>query len=96
MIDSKNTGGVEGGGAAAVDVEERGAEHRERTDQTCTHKQAQHKMSVNTSASYFSFELVPRLLDKKLYYRVTLYTVYQKDKDLEFKRCQCFCLESLS
>ncbi len=37
LIDSNNTGGVEGGGAAAVDVEERGAEHGERTDQPCTH-----------------------------------------------------------
>ena len=36
LIDSNNTGGVEGGGAAAVDVEERGAEHGERTDQACT------------------------------------------------------------
>lgn len=39
LIDSKNGGSVEGGGAAAVDVEERRAEHGERTDQPCTHTQ---------------------------------------------------------
>ncbi len=38
LIDSNNTGGVEGGGAAAVDVEERGAKHGECTDQPCAHK----------------------------------------------------------
>lgn len=35
LTDSKDTGGVEGGGAAAVDVEERGAEQGECTDQPC-------------------------------------------------------------
>lgn len=33
LIDCNDTGRVEGGGAAAVDVEERGAEHGECTDQ---------------------------------------------------------------
>lgn len=35
LIDSDDTGSVEGGGAAAVDVEEGGAKHGEGTDQTC-------------------------------------------------------------
>lgn len=38
LIDSNNTGGVEGGGAAAVDVEEWGAEHGECTDQSCSNE----------------------------------------------------------
>lgn len=33
LIDSNDTGSVKGGGAAAVDVEERRAEHGECTDQ---------------------------------------------------------------
>lgn len=33
LIDSENGGSVEGGGAAAVDVEERRAEHGECADQ---------------------------------------------------------------
>jgi len=32
LTDSKYAGSIEGGGAAAVDVEERAAEHGERTD----------------------------------------------------------------
>ena len=39
LIDSYNAGGVEGCGAAAVDVEERGAEHGECTDQPCKHRE---------------------------------------------------------
>lgn len=38
LTDSDNTGGVEGGGAAALDVEERGAKHGECTDKPCMHK----------------------------------------------------------
>lgn len=56
LIDSNNTGGVEGGGAAAVDVEERGAEHGERTDQPCTRKHTEFNKSENRLSSLF-FEL---------------------------------------
>lgn len=38
LIDSNNTWGIEGSGAAAVDVEERGAKHGECTDQPCTQR----------------------------------------------------------
>lgn len=37
LIDSNNTWGVEGGGAAAMNVEEGGAKHGERTDQPCVY-----------------------------------------------------------
>lgn len=36
-IDSKNARSIEGGGAAAVDVEEGGTKHGEDTYQTCMH-----------------------------------------------------------
>lgn len=54
MIDSNNTGGVEGGGAAAVDVEERGAEHGECTDQPCTQKDTEYNMSEHTVSLFYS------------------------------------------
>lgn len=34
QIHSQDAGGLDGGGAAALNVEERGAEHGEGTDQT--------------------------------------------------------------
>lgn len=55
MTDSNNTGGVEGGGAAAVDVEERGAEHGECTDQPCMHKD----MKLNKSEHRLSHFFIP-------------------------------------
>lgn len=48
LIDSNNTGGVECGGAAAVDVEKRGAEHGE-----CTHQSYKKKHRTVKSQYYF-------------------------------------------
>ena len=46
LIDSQDAGGVDRGGATAVDVEEGGAKHGEGTNQTCTHTHTHTHLSV--------------------------------------------------
>lgn len=48
LIDGQNAGSVEGGGAAAVDVEEGGAEHWEGADQAFT-QVAKRRARVSTT-----------------------------------------------
>lgn len=86
MIDSNNTGGVEGGGAAAVDVEERGAEHGKCTDQPCTQKDTEYNKSKNTLSRFLFFEEATHELDKKTSLKVHLAHTLLKTEDMEFKR----------
>lgn len=53
LIDSDNTGGIKGGGAAAVDVEEGGAEHGEGTDQPCVHKDTRQEGAHTVTVLFF-------------------------------------------